>query len=127
MIYYLKDYSYKGKKYKFKSPLRVTINNFLGLDGKTMHGEMVIPEVLGGYTRTEPFNDPEKEIKEYIKTVFEDYLTKEDSKLDEYELQYKRDWIDLFLKPGEKVEKPKKIKIPTKSEIKKQIKQAIKK
>lgn len=122
MIYYFKDISYKGKKYKFKNPLKVIINNFLTLDGKRTCGEMYIPEVLGGYTRSEPFNDPEKEIKDYIKTVFDEFLTKDDNTLNEYDLQYKKDWLNLFLKPGEKVEK-KKIKIPTKEEIRKQIKQ----
>lgn len=110
MIHYLKDFTYKGTKYKFKEPLRVTINNFLCMDGKTLAGEMSIPSVLAGYTRKEPFENPEKEIKAYIKTVFEEFLFTDDSKLDEYERKYKHDWIALFKPPEEKRERIKKEK-----------------
>lgn len=95
-IHYLKDFTHKGTKYKFKKPLRVRICNFYALDGKTIHGELEIPEVLGGYTRTEPFNDPDKEIREYVKSEFDTYVLKEDKDLTEDEREYKYSWIDLL-------------------------------
>lgn len=110
MIHYLKDFTYKGTKYRFKEPLRITINNFLCMDGKTLAGEMYIPSVLAGYTRKEPFENPEKEIKAYIKTVFEEFLFVDDSNLDEHERKYKHDWIALFKPPEEKRERIKKEK-----------------
>ena len=36
---YLKEFTYKKEKYKFKKPLRVTINNFMDFnDCKIQHG-----------------------------------------------------------------------------------------
>ena len=99
---YLKDFTYKKEKYKFKKPLRVTINNFLDFnDCKIQHGEMSIPEVLGGYTQKEPFpEDPkeiEKEVKKYLKTVWDEFLLKQPGQLrDEAEIEYRQAWIDLL-------------------------------
>lgn len=104
-IYHIKDITHKGIKYKFKKPLRVKITNFISFNGKQLHGEMHITDVDDGYTRIEPFNNPEKEIKDYIRTVFNDYLFKKDEELDEYTRKYKHDWINLIQQPKEK--KPK--------------------
>lgn len=100
--FYIKDFTYKGKVYRFKQPLKVRIENFLCSDYKTIGGEMYIAETLGGYTTQEPFSKtPEKEIKGYLKTVWEDYLMKEDKDLSIEDREYKHKWIDL-LKPPKK-------------------------
>ena len=98
---YIKDFTYKKEKYKFIKPLRVVFNNFLDMDCKTQHGEMSIPEVLGGYTQKDPFpEDPkemEKEAKDYLKTVWDEFLLKKPNELhDTAEIKYRQAWIDLL-------------------------------
>jgi hypothetical protein len=103
--HYLKDFTYKGKKYSFIKPLRVRIESFICADFKTTGWELSIPDLCDGFTRLEPIVDEEKEIKKYIKSVFDDYLFKEDRYLDEYELEYKKSWIKMIKPPKQKKEK----------------------
>ena len=100
--HYVKEFKYKGKTYKFLKPLKVKIDNFICSDFKTVAGEMSIPEVVDGYTRKEPFNDPEKEINEYLKYVWTEFLFKDNNELDKYELEYKQNWIKLLKPPKQK-------------------------
>ena len=55
-----------------------------------------------GYTRKEPFNNPEKEINEYLKYVWTEFLFKDNNELDKYELEYKQNWIKLLKPPKQK-------------------------
>lgn len=100
--HYLKEFTYKGKKYKFISPLRVRIESFLCSDLKTTAWELSVPELNDGFTRLEPIVDEDKEIKKFIKSIFDEYLFKDDKDLDEYEIKYKHDWIKLFKPPKQK-------------------------
>lgn len=103
--HYIKDFTYKGKKYKFLTPLRVRIESFLCSDFKTTGWELSIPSIFDGFTRLEPIVDEDKEIKKFIKSVFDDYLFKDDNELDKYEQEYKHKWIKLFKPPKQKITK----------------------
>ncbi len=99
----IKDITYKGRKYKFLTPLSVRFEEFLLSDYKTKAWEMYIEETLDGFTRREPVVDMEKEAKNYIKNVFDNYLTKEDNELScPEDILYKHHWISLFQTPKEK-------------------------
>ena len=100
---YIKEFTYKKEKYKFIKPLRIVFHNFLTQDCTKTCGELSIPEVLAGYTRSEPFNiedekELEKEYKAYLKTVWDEYLLNTNL-TDEYDKQYRENWINLLKKP----------------------------
>lgn len=100
---YIKEFTYKKEKYKFIKPLRIIFHNFLALDCKTQHGEMSIPDTIDGYTQYEPFSeDPkemEKEAKNYLKTVWEDFVLKQPNQLKNLEeINYRKSWINLLKK-----------------------------
>jgi hypothetical protein len=98
----LKEFQYKGKKYKFIEPLTIRIDNYLCHDLKTMAGELSIPSIPDGYSKLEPIEDHKKEITTYLKHIFNDYLFKDNSELDEDELKYKKKWISLLKPPKQK-------------------------
>jgi len=100
--HYIKDFTYKGKKYKFIQPLRIRIESFICSDYKTTGWELSVPQVCDGFTRLEPIIDEDKEIKKYIKSIFDDYLFKDENKLDEYEKKFKQEWIKLIQPPKAK-------------------------
>ena len=94
----IKEITYKGKKYKFIEPLKAKFESSLAGDNKTMVYEMYIECIPDGFTRKEPFNDDlTKELKEFVKSVFDNYLTKkdEDMSCNEDKL-YRHQWISLF-------------------------------
>ena len=98
---YIKDFTYKKEKYKFIKPLRIVFNNFLAQDLKTQHGEMTIPETLGGYTQKDPFPEDQKELekiaKDYLKTVWDEFLLKKDIDFkDLADVEYRHSWISLL-------------------------------
>ena len=98
---YIKDFTYKKEKYKFIKPLRVVFNNFLAQDLTTPHGEISIPEVLGGYTQKDPFPEDPKELeriaKEYLKTVWDEFLLKKDTEFtDLADIEYRHSWISIL-------------------------------
>lgn len=99
----LKDVIYKGKKYKFINPLKVRFEEFFLMDYKSTAWEMYIAETLDGFTRREPVTDFEKEARDYIKNVFDEYLTKPDEELScKEDVDYKHHWISLFKEPKQK-------------------------
>lgn len=99
----LKDVTYKGKKYKFITPLKVRFEEFFLMDFKSKAWEMYIAETLDGFTRKEPVVDFEKEARNYIKKVFDDFLTKPDEELhNNDDILYKHHWISLFKEPKNK-------------------------
>lgn len=93
--YTYKKFKYKDKTYKFKDPLKVTINNFLCYDLKTIAGELCIPSINDGYTGKE-IKNPEKEIKQYLTYVFDEFLSKSDEELSEGDKNYKKRFINLI-------------------------------
>ena len=68
--YTIKKLKYKDKTFKFKEPLKITINNFLFYDLKTKAGELSIPSINDGYTDKE-IKNPDKEIKNYLTYIFD--------------------------------------------------------
>lgn len=100
--YSLKEFSYKGKKYKFISPLSVRIDNYMCDDLKTIGGELSIPAIPDGYSKLEPIDDHKKEINNYLKHVFTEYLFKDDTELNNDEIKYKKKWISLIKPPKQK-------------------------
>ena len=97
----IKDITYNGKKYKFIEPLKAKFESSLAGDNKTMVYEMYIEKIPDGFTRREPFNeDLTKELKNFIKTVFDDYLTKTDEDMTcKEDILYRHQWISLFKPP----------------------------
>lgn len=97
----IKEFPYKGKKYRFKEPLKARFESSLAQDFKTMVYEMYIEKIPDGFTRREPFDeDLTKELKTFIKRVFDDYVMKEDNEIGNlYDIEYKHKWISL-LKQG---------------------------
>ena len=97
----IKEFTYKGKKYKFIDPLKAKFESSLAGDNKTMVYEMYIEKIPDGFTRREPFDeDLTKELKNHIKKVFDDYLTKPDEQLsNKDDVLYKHIWISLFKEP----------------------------
>lgn len=100
--YYLNDFTYKGKKYKFKKPLRVRIESFLCQDFKTTGWELNIVDVEDGFTRVEPIDEPEKEIKKFIKNIFDNVVSLSDNELSIYDKEYKQRWLNLIQPPKKK-------------------------
>ena len=101
---YIREFMYKKEKYRFKKPLHVVFNNFLASDCKTQHGELAIPEVYGGYSQKDPFPEDPKEMekvaKDYLKTVWDEYLLKEDKDFTELaDIKYRHAWINLLRPP----------------------------
>ena len=97
----IKEVTYKGKKYKFIEPLKAKFESSLAGDNKTMVYEMYIEKIPDGFTRREPFNeDLTKELKNFIKEVFDNYLTKKDEDMTYNEdILYRHQWISLFKPP----------------------------
>ena len=93
--YTYKQFKYKDKTYKFKEPLKIVIDNFLGYDLKTTFGELFIPSIPDGYTGAE-ITKPEKTIREYLTYTFEEYLTKKDDELNDAENAFKNKWLSLI-------------------------------
>lgn len=93
--YPIKKFKYKNITYKFKTPLKIIIDNFLCYDLKTIKGELSIPSIKDGYTCNE-IKNPEKEIKQYLTYVFDEYLTKTDEELSDEDKKYKSKFIDLL-------------------------------
>lgn len=96
--YTYKRFKYKDKFYKFKEPLKVQINNFLCADLKTIKGELYIPSIMDGYS-TDEITNPEKEIKEYLTLIFDEYLTKKDDALDKGDRDFKHRFLELIEPP----------------------------
>lgn len=95
----IKDFTYKNKKYKFKEPLKIRIEKYLLMDGKTYGWELYIPEIPDGFTRYEEISDIEKEIKKFIKNIFDNYLIIDDNNLNQFDRDYKHKWISLIQLP----------------------------
>lgn len=93
--YTFKRFKYKDKFYKFKEPLKVVIDTFLCYDLKTKKSELYIPSVNDGYS-TEEITNPDKEIKDYLTLVFDEYLTKPDEELIESDIEYKHKFMNLI-------------------------------
>lgn len=93
--YTIKKFKYKDKTFKFKEPLKITIDNFLCYDLKTKAGELSIPIIKDGYTVKE-IKNPEKEIKNYLTYVFDEFLSKSDESLSKSDLDYKNRFINLI-------------------------------
>lgn len=93
--YTIKKFKYKDKTFKFKEPLKITIDNFLCYDLKTKAGELSIPIIKDGYTGKE-IKNPEKEIKNYLTYVFDEFLSKSDESLSKSDLDYKNRFINLI-------------------------------
>lgn len=100
--YYLNDFTYKGKKYKFIKPLRVRIESYLCADLKTTGWELNIVDVEDGFTRVEPILEPEKEIKKFIKNIFDEIVSLKDNELSDYDKLYKDKWLKLIKPPKSK-------------------------
>lgn len=98
----IKDFTYKGKKYKFKESLKCRVESYLLNDGKTFGWELCIEAIPDGFTRYEPIEDIEKEVKKFIKEVFDNYLTKDDKELSSDDRMYKKMWIDQIQPPKKK-------------------------
>ena len=94
----IKELTYKGKKYKFIEPLKARFESSLAGDNKTMVYEMYIEKIPDGFTRREPFDeDLTKELKNFIKGVFDNYLSKTDEEmLNKDDVLYRHQWISLF-------------------------------
>ena len=94
----IKELTYKGKKYKFIEPLKARFESSLAGDNKTMVYEMYIEKIPDGFTRREPFDeDLTKELKNHIKWVFDNYLSKTDEEmLNKDDVLYRHQWISLF-------------------------------
>ena len=93
--HYIKKFKYLDKTYKFKEPLKVIIDNFIGYDLKTTFGELYLPDIWDGYTGSE-IKNPEKEIKKYLTYTFENFLAKPDSELDDGDRAYKERFLKLI-------------------------------
>ena len=94
----IKELTYKGTKYKFIEPLKAKFESSLAGDNKTMVYEMYIEKIPDGFTRREPFDeDLTKELKNFIKGVFDNYLSKTDEEmLNKDDVLYRHQWISLF-------------------------------
>ena len=94
----IKELTYKGKKYKFIEPLKARFESSLAGDNKTMVYEMYIECISDGFTRREPFDeDLTKELKNHIKWVFDNYLSKTDEEMaNKDDILYRHQWISLF-------------------------------
>ncbi len=94
----IKDITYKGKKYKFIEPLKAKFESSLAGDNKTMVYEMYIECIPDGFTTIKPFNDDlTKELKDFVKSVFDNYLTKKDEDMScREDILYRHQWISLF-------------------------------
>ena len=97
-VYVIKKFVYKKKTYKFKEPLKIYINDFLANDLKTTFSEFSIPSIADGYSCL-PIKDHEKEIKTYLTSIFDDYLTKPDEQLNTADLAYKKKFMNLLQPP----------------------------
>ena len=97
----IKELTYKGKKYKFIEPLKARFESSLAGDNKTMVYEMYIECIPDGFTRREPFDeDLTKELKNFVKSVFDEYLTKTDEDMTcKEDILYRHQWISLFKPP----------------------------
>lgn len=93
--YPIKKFKYKNTTYKFKIPLKIIIDNFLCYDLKTVKGELSIPSIRDGYTCNE-IKNPEKEIKNYLTYIFDEFLSKSDDELSNGDLDYKNRFIELL-------------------------------
>ena len=93
--HYVKKFKFKDKNFKFKEPLKIIIDNFLAYDLKTVGGELSIPVINDGYTGKE-IKNPDKEIKNYLTYVFEEYLSKKDEELAPDDLEYKKRFMNLI-------------------------------
>lgn len=93
--YHIKKFKYKDITYKFKIPLKITIDNFLCYDLKTIKGELSIPSIKDGYS-TKEIKNPEKEIKQYLTYIFDEYLTKSDEDLSDGDKAYKKKFMNLI-------------------------------
>lgn len=91
----VKKFKFLDKTYKFKTPLKIVIDNFFCHDLKTIKGELSIPSITDGYTGEE-IKNPDKEIKNYLNYVFENYLSKKDEELDTSDNAYKNKWLGLI-------------------------------
>jgi len=94
----IKEFPYKGKKYRFKEPLKARFESSLAQDFKTMVYEMYIEKIPDGFTRREPFDeDLTKELKNFVKSVFDNYLVKKDEDMaNKDDVLYRHQWISLF-------------------------------
>ena len=94
----IKEITYKGKKYKFIEPLKAKFESSLAGDNKTMVYEMYIEKIPDGFTRREPFDeDLTKELKKFVKNVFDEYLVKKDEDMaNKDDVLYRHKWISLF-------------------------------
>lgn len=93
--YTIKKFKYKDKTFKFKEPLKITIDNFLCYDLKTKAGELSIPSINDGYTGKE-IKNPDKEIKNYLTYIFDEFLSKKDEDLIDSDLDYKNRFMKLL-------------------------------
>lgn len=94
-VYPIKKFIYKRKTYKFKEPLKIYINDFLANDLKTKFSEFSIPSINDGYS-SKPIVDHEKEIKNYLTYVFDEFLSKTDEELTDGDRKYKNKFMNLI-------------------------------
>lgn len=95
-VYSLKKFLYKKKTYKFKEPLKIYINDVLANDCKTVFSEFSIPCINDGYSTKEPIKDHDKEIKNYLNYVFDEFLIKSDEELSNGDKEYKKKFLNLI-------------------------------
>lgn len=95
----IKRFKYKDKNYKFKEPLKIVFDTFLCYDLKTKKSEIYIPAINDGYSTNEVTN-PDKEIKNYLTHIFDEYLMKNDDELIDSDRDYKYRFLNLLVNPN---------------------------